>query len=147
MIQKGIIFDWIGTLYDKQNGIFPEARKVLLALRPHYRLGLVSLAHHRKKRESQLRESKLRNYFDAIIIATKKTPDYYQWCMREMGSTPATTTVVDDRITRGIAIGNQLGCTTCWIMNPKYADEGPNEDYDPPHYSLHSLDGLLHILL
>ncbi len=67
--------------------------------------------------------------------------------MREMGTIPETTLVVDDRITKGIYIGHQLGCKTCWIMNQKYVDEGPNEEFEPPDYSISSLAELLDIPL
>ena len=68
-------------------------------------------------------------------------------CKEKMGTIPETTLVVDDRTVYGIALGNQLGCATCWVMTRRYAHEGPDEDTDAPTYCIDSVRGLLSLLL
>ncbi len=144
---KGIIFDWVGTLSNESRELFPYSEKVLKELKTRYKLGLVSLAGHgNKERREDIEATGVRQFFDSIIIDTSKKPEHYIRCMEEMGTTAATTAIVDDRTVRRIQIGNQLGCTTFWIQKGKYATEIPNRETGEPTHKINSVEDLLRML-
>ncbi|MFC1775213.1 HAD family hydrolase [Nanoarchaeota archaeon] len=143
----GIIWDWIGTIYERNKGLYPWSRKVLVGLKQHYRFGLVTIAKHGiLKRREELEETGVLHLFDSVIIDTIKTPEHYLRCMREMGTAPERTAIVDDRTIRGIKIGNQLGFPTFWIQKGEYALEIPNEETGDPTYRINTIEDLLELL-
>jgi FMN phosphatase YigB (HAD superfamily) len=144
---KGIIFDWKGTLYEQNKGLFPYSERVLRELKSKYKIGIVSIAKNGiEARRKELEDSGILKMFDSVIIDTSKTQEHYLRCMEEMGTTPKTTAIVDDRTIRGIKIGNQLGCPTFWIQKGEYAHEIPNKETGEPTYKIDSVEDLLNIL-
>ncbi len=144
---KAIMFDWIGTLYERNIGLFPYSERVLSQLKTRYKLGLVSLAKSGiSVRKAELEQSGIMHMFDSVIIDTSKTQDHYLRCMEQMGTTPETTAIVDDRTQRGIKIGNQLGCQTFWIQKGEYANETPNEETGEPTFRIDSIEDLVKML-
>lgn len=144
---KAIIFDWMGTLYEKNKGLYPYSEEVLKNLKQGCKLGLVSIAKSGlEKRKQELESSGIMPYFDSVIVDISKTAEHYLRCMREMGTTPETTAIVDDRTLRGIMIGNQLGCKTFWIQKGEYAHELPNEETGRPTFIINSVKDLLELV-
>lgn len=144
---KGIIFDWIGTLYERDKGLFPYSKRVLQELKSKFKLGLVSLAKQGvHTRIEELETSGILPYFDSVVIDTQKTSEHYLKCMQEMGTKINTTAIVDDRAFRGIQIGNQLGCRTFWIKKGEYAHEVPNDKTGEPNHRINSVEDLLLLL-
>jgi len=116
-MKRGIIFDWIGTLSaGSKGGLYPYTIKVLRALKPKYKLALMSLAGRGIERR----------YQDLV--------------------TPENTHVVGDRTVREIKIGNALGCKTYWIQKGDYANETPNTETGKPTMIINSIEDLLDIL-
>jgi FMN phosphatase YigB (HAD superfamily) len=147
MENKAIIWDWIGTLYDRNNGPYPFAPHILKELQPRFKHGLVSIARNGvDNRRIELEDSGIMHYFDSVIIDTKKTPNHYLRCIEVMGTTPRTTIIVDDRTVRGIKIGNELGCETYWIQNGEYAHEIPNEETGQPSWTLSKAEDLIGLI-
>jgi HAD superfamily hydrolase (TIGR01509 family) len=150
MTQKieAIIFDWVETLSEGSRSLYPYSKNVLEELRSRgYKLGLISLAGHgNAKRSEDIKATGIEPYLDSVIIDTVKTPEIYLRCIKELGATPETTAVVDDRTLRGIKIGNQIGCQTFWVMSKKYLHEAPNEETGEPTYRINSVEDLLRIL-
>ena len=110
---EGIIFDWVGTLYKRGEGIFPWSAHVLQTLKPSYKLGLVSIAKEGvAQRKQELGSSGILHYFDAVIVDVSKGDEQYLACMRQLGTQPETTAIVDGRTVRGIGVGKRLGCVT-----------------------------------
>jgi len=144
---KGIIFDWIGVLSaGSKGGVYPFAEEVLQRLKHSYQLGLVSLAGFGKKRRRQdIDESSLKTYFDSVVIDTTKTQQHYLRCMDEMNVSPVQTLIVDDRTVRGIKIGNELGCKTCWVMEDTYLDEVPDEKTGEPTFRIKSIKDIFEV--
>ena len=103
MIQA-IIFDWVETLSKGKRTLFPYSEKILKILKKDYKLGLISLAGHGKEqRADDIKSTGIEHYFDSLIIAEEKTPEMYLQCIKELGSTPETTAIVDDEVKpRGI---------------------------------------------
>ncbi len=144
---NAIIFDWIGTLYERNKGLFPYTKKVLEYLKPKYKLGIVTFSKNGiYDREEQLKESGILDYVDIAIICTEKTNDIYFRCMHELKVTPKSTIIVDDRTKRGIAVGNKLGCETYWIQKDEYANELPNKETGEPTHKINSIEDLLNFL-
>ena len=144
---KGIIFDWVETLSEGSRKPFSYSEKVLKELKPKYKLGLVSLAGHgNNERREDIKISGLKSYFCSVIIETIKNSEMYLRCMKEMGTIPKTTAIVDDRTVRGIKIGNELGCETFWVKRGPYENELPNEETGQPTHIIKSVEDLLTIL-
>ena len=146
-MNPAIIFDWVGTLYERNKGPYAYSEKVLSVLRGRYKLGLISIAGGGEEaRRKEIESSGLLNFFDAVIIGGSKTSDQFLHCMEMMGATPETTVIVDDRTVRGIKIGNDLGCQTFWIQKGDYSHELPNDDTREPTFRINSIEDLLRYL-
>ena len=143
---EAIIFDWAGTLYKKNKGLFPYSEKVLRNLSSKYKLAVISKAvfDNVETRLKQINE--IGNYFDVIIADVDKTKEQYVECMKKMNVKPENTLIVDDRTLRGIQIGNKLGCQTYWIQNGEYSHEIPNKETGQPTKIIKSVEDLLKIL-
>jgi len=125
----------------------PFSENVLQRLKHSFQLVLVSLAGFGNKRRMQnIDESGLRKYFNSIVIDTTKEPRHYLRCMNEMSTDPVQTLIVDDRTVRGIKIGNELGCQTCWIMEDKYLHETPNEETGEPTFRIKSIKDIFEVI-
>jgi len=145
---KGIIFDWIGTLYERDTSLFPETEEVLTELEKRgYKMSLVSKASEEfLKRGEEIRKSGIRKYLCFDILCREKTQDDFKRCMAAMRTTPEATYAVDDRTLRGIKIGNELGCKTIWIRKGEYSKETPNKETGEPTHTIPNLIKLLDIL-
>ena len=144
---EGIIFDWVQTLSDGKRTLFPFSERVLRALKPHYKLGLISLARHgNEDRWADIKSTGVLPYFDSVIVDTIKRPYHYLDCMNVLGTLPKTTAVVDDRIFRGVQIGNKIGCVTFWIQKGPYAHEIPTPETGEPTYRIDTVEDLLRYL-
>ncbi|MFH1377083.1 MAG: HAD hydrolase-like protein [Candidatus Woesearchaeota archaeon] len=142
---KGIIFDWVKTLSSGSRSLFPYSERVLKECKKRgYKLGLISLAGRGiEERWEDFRVTGILKYFDSVLVGGEKTEEQFLQCMKEMGTTPETTAIVDDRSIRGIAIGNSLGCTTFWIQKGKWAHEAPNKETGEPTYRINTIEDLL----
>jgi FMN phosphatase YigB (HAD superfamily) len=145
-MNNAIIFDWIGTLYERNVGLYPSSEKVLRELKPHYKLGLVSMGKDPEERKVDVAKSGIADLFDSIIISNAKTHEQYLECIAKLGSIPENTCIVDDRTIRGIMFGNQLGCKTYWIYAGEYGSEFPNKETGEPTYRIRSVEDLLMVL-
>lgn len=143
---ESIIFDWVGTLYERGRGLFPYSEQVLKELHPRYKLAVISKAvsDNVETRLQQIKE--LEKYLEVIIVDIDKTPEQFIKCMRKLRVKPENTLVIDDRTDRGIMIGNRLGCQTAWIQEGEYAHKLPNEKTKEPTYRINSIEDLLYIL-
>ncbi len=143
---KAIIFDWVGTLYEKNKGLFSYTKKVLQKLKSKYKLAIISKAGSDSVEIRLKQINKIKHYFDVIIVDRDKIKEQYLDCMKKLNVKPENTLVVDDRMLRGIIIGNKLGCKTAWIKRGKYSHEIPNEKTGEPAYKINSVEDLLKIL-
>tara|TARA_Y100000310_G_C20634498_1_gene790460 strand:- start:1167 stop:1607 length:441 start_codon:yes stop_codon:yes gene_type:complete len=144
---KGIIFDWVGTLYKRNTGLFSDSVNVLETLKPRYKLGLVSLAGQGiPQRIEDIKETGIWDYFDSIVINTEKEKKQFLQCINEMGTTPKSTLVVGDRTIREIRVGNQLGCKTYWIQKGDYANQPPTKETGKPTGTIKNLKDILKFL-
>lgn len=143
---EAIIFDWVGTLYERDKGLFPYSERVLKELKSKYKLALISKAVSNDVETRMKQIDEIKKYFDAVFVEYDKTPEQFISCIKMLGVKPKNTLVVDDRTVRGIKIGNQLGCITYWIQKGEYAGELPNEETGEPTKRIDSVEDLLKIL-
>jgi len=142
---KAIIFDWKGTLYERGE-LLREHLQILQELREKYRLGLIAFSKNLGdfgKREEEIKKAKVASLFDIIIITEEKTEELYSRCIDELGARSEETAIVDDG-TKGIEIGNSLGCKTFWI-NGKYSGL-PSKEIKEPTYRINSVKELINFL-
>ncbi len=144
---EAIIFDWVGTLYQfGGKGLFPYSKGVLKELQQKYKLAVISKAVSDGVGTRLRQMGSIADYLDFISADIDKTPEQFLNCMRVLNVKPVNTLVVDDRIDRGIQIGNALGCKTAWIQKGKYEDELPNKETGEPTYKINSVENLLELL-
>ncbi len=144
---KGILFDWIGVLKERDVGVFPFVKEVLDGLKENYKLGLITLAKdHIKEREIEINESGIKNYFDEIFIVEKKDKEEYIKAVEKMELDSEEVLVVDDRASRGIMAGIDVGCKTCWIQVGDRSFDKPTEETGEPDYKIDSIKELGEIL-
>lgn len=150
---KLVIFDWGRTLYNPETGtLFPETKKVLEYLKSEgYTLAIVALATAGQvkidERLEIIEKENLAPYFASIKFAIEDKDKMYEETVSELGFQASATTVVDDRVVRGIKWGNQKGCKTIWIQNGKFAHELPSVDTGgTPTHTVSSIGELLTIL-
>lgn len=142
---RAIIFDWIGTLYERNKDLYPFSERVLKTLKPKYKLGLVTLAGKGiKAREKDLEKTGVKHYFDSIIIDTDKSEKQYLQCIQELGTTPDTTAIIDDQMRR-LIIGIKLNCKTYWIQTGEFASFPPNSKTGEPTKRIDSIKDLVQL--
>ena len=147
MKDKAIIFDWIGTLYERDKGLFSFSKEVLINLHPYYKLGLISKRKNPGTGYLEIQRTGIVDYFDSIIIARRKTLTEFKKCLAELDLTPECVAVVGDRTIREIRIGNVLGCTIYWIKAGEHSSELPNRRTGQPNYVINSINDLSDFLL
>lgn len=142
---KAIVFDWNGTLYNKEKEEFyPEARKVLTKVREKYKTGLLSRGE-KDARLALLEQTGVKGLFDSIVIMPNKTDEELKVCLAELHVLPEEALVVDDRPKRGVLAGNTLGCMTCWVRQSEHREEMP-KDNETPTYIIDEIKELLSLL-
>jgi len=144
---EAIIFDWVGTLYQfGGKGLFPYSEKVLRELQAKYKLAVISKAVSNNVETRLKQMNAIGHYFEVIIANIEKNPEQFIECMQRLNIRPENTLIIDDRMDRGIQIGNKLRCKTAWIQQGEYANITPNEETGQPDYRINSVEDLLKIL-
>ncbi len=146
-MSKSIIFDWIGTLVDRDTGPYTSSENILNHYKDRgYKLALVSKRSDPSKGYRELKNFNLEKYFDVIVIAQEKETAQFEKALKQLKSNPKETIVVGDRTVREIKIGNQLGCITIWIKSGEHAIELPTSETGNPTYTIGSLEELTSII-
>ncbi|MAG38208.1 hypothetical protein CMI45_02385 [Candidatus Pacearchaeota archaeon] len=146
---KAIVFDWIGTLYERDVGLFSWSTEIVGELtRRKYDLALISAAPDGNfdGRMNQIQDTGISRYFDTIVVDITKTQKIFDTCIRGLGYVSEEVAVVDDIATKGIRIGKQLGCTTFWIQKGDRSHLLPNEESGEPDYKIDDVREVLKIL-
>ena len=102
------------------------AREVLAALRPKYRMVLVSNFYGNI--EAILRDYGLAPYFDAVIESAvvgvrKPDPEIYRLGVKATGCEAKDVTVVGDSYSKDIVPANAIGCRTIWLRGAGWSGE------------------------
>ena len=123
-----------------------KAREVLAALRPKYRMVLVSNFYGNI--EAILRDFGLAEYFDAVIESAvvgvrKPDPEIYRLGVKATGCEAKDVTVVGDSYSKDIVPANAIGCRTIWLRGEGWSGEDAGE---LATYEIASLPDVLHYL-
>lgn len=119
---------------------------ILKKLKSNYKLGLISKSQYIEKREQEIKSSGLYDYFDFVNIVENKGKSEFLECIDKLNSVPEKTVVVDDRMSRGIKTGNELGCKTFWIQIGDRSFDMPTKETGEPLYKINSIKELLKCL-
>ena len=123
-----------------------KAREVLVALRPKYRMVLVSNFYGNI--EAILRDFGLAQYFDAVIESAvvgvrKPDPEIYRLGVKATGCEAKDVTVVGDSYSKDIVPANAIGCRTIWLRGEGWSGEDAGE---LATYEITSLPDVLYYL-
>ena len=144
---KAIIFDWIGTLYGRESGVYSFSERVLKELSEKYQLGLISQARFGvDQRRGEIAKSGLENYFAYIQVTEIKSDETYSEMIKQMQLNANEVAIIDDRVIRGVKIGNQLGCVTYWVEKGEFPHEHPNEETGQPTQRINTVEDLVELL-
>ncbi len=132
-----VIFDWGRTLWDpEREALFHGVEELLARISGQYDLYIVSMASKGEeeivRRKELIRSLSLEPYFKEIVFVTEEKGEAYASVFARHALVPSHTMIVDDRMVRGIAWGNDVGAVTVWFQNGKFADELPDESTGQP---------------
>jgi YjjG family noncanonical pyrimidine nucleotidase len=127
--------------------LYPEAENLLKALRPRYKLGIITNGLKEVQR-SRFAGTPVGRYLDCIVVSDevgvqKPDPAIFEHALAAAGhSDKNTSLIVGDSLTSDIQGGINFGIDTCWF-NP---GGKPNGSGIVPTYEIRRLPELLKIL-
>lgn len=145
---KAVVFDWYGTLFEKNRGPFPDSLSTLQELeRRNIKLGLVSKTRFPDKVQFELNGSGLWSFFNQNnkFLTLEKNQNQFLYFAGIYNLSPRDMAVIGDRAAenREIHIGNQVGCQTYWIQRGEYSQELPNATVGQPTQIITSVREIL----
>lgn len=143
------------TLPEKWNSEFiypyPDAKKVLTALKTHYKLGIIANQplNTRNRLEN---EWGLAQYFDLMIISaevgfSKPDPRLFREALYKAQTTADRCVMIGDKLTNDIAPAKALGFATLWVRQEWGGMQKPCTQELTPDHTVHSLIELLEVLI
>jgi FMN phosphatase YigB (HAD superfamily) len=142
-----VIFGWIGTFSQLNGDSYPAVKTLLRELEGRgYRLGLVDIVDSDNNCMENLRIFGLLPHFSSVGIVPKTTKAAYRDFIRDLGSIPSRTAVVDNHITHGVAVGNELGCTTFLVKTGTSNRKNPGGKNGQPTYTIKTTEDVLEYL-
>jgi ribonucleotide monophosphatase NagD (HAD superfamily) len=133
-----IIFDWKGTLYDKQSRtLFPGVPHILNLLK-RKNIKRILIGKGGDEMYQEVIRLHIVSLFNRVsfIQRSKNTEDFSPYVDPE---SPGDTWIIGDRIRSEIALGNMLGATTVWIASGIFANEEPRNTAEAPTFRIGSL--------
>lgn len=142
---KTYIFDWKRTLYDPKDKKLIGGAIEILDLLKQYDTKLILVGKGSDGMYSEVSRLGVNDYFNDIRFSegakdAKLYKDYID------ASNPKATIFVGDRVRSELEIGSNLGATTIWIRQGKFANEEPVTLDQKPDYIVKSLMELLEII-
>ena len=118
----------LNDIYDKVKANIAESRKVLSALKKHYRIGLVTNFYGNMS--VVLEEFGLSSYFEtitesAVVGVRKPDSQIFNIAVRSMEVRPENVVVIGDSYTKDILPAHELGCHTVWLKGEGWTSEEP----------------------
>lgn len=119
--------------------LFPDVEATLLALRPNYRLILVTSGVAERQR-NKIAKLGLDRFFDLVLIddihEQLSKRERFLAAMTNYNLKPRDVLVVGDRVFSEIKIGNQLGMVTVQMRHGAYTDIAPSKEWEDPDYQI-----------
>lgn len=117
---------------------FPGVREMLLRLRQHYALFLLTSGIPEAQRR-KVEALQFAPYFQELLYAPLNQDRAKYHAIRDLAHRYqyafGETVVIGDRITNEIVAGNQLGCYTIWIQQGECLGIQPESPEEEPHLS------------
>lgn len=134
--------DWFARL-----ALRDDAAAVLAALRPRYRLGLVTNGPSRTQRP-KIEQLRLAEYLDPLIVSeevgvAKPEPGIFHAALAQLGTQPAQTIYVGDSLEFDLPGAHAAGLPFIW-MNPRHEPLPPH--LPPPLAIITRLSELIELL-
>lgn len=134
---KTVIFDWKRTLYDPDRKELVKGALNLLSHLKNKNIDLVLIGKGGEDMQEEVDRLKVRSYFKTIVFAQgDKDPKVFADFISD---DPGQTILIGDRVRSELEIGNNLGATTIWIKQGKFANEEPESEDQKPNYTVISL--------
>ncbi|MBR9707131.1 MAG: HAD hydrolase-like protein [Candidatus Diapherotrites archaeon] len=147
---KAIVFDWIDTLFERDNALFPNSKQVLEECKKRgFKLALITKAggDSPEVRWKQINKANFNGVFDLAYVGLDKDEATYAEVINVLGADPKKTWVVGDQVRKDIRIGNNLGCKTVWIRaGGRHNDRMPKEAVEEPHHTIRSIEEVLKLV-
>ncbi len=147
--KKAIFFDWGRTLYDPETEeLFDGVPNLLEELSKKYLLVVISLAANEpvEARRARVENSGVMRKFKLISIGAEDKDEMYEKALSDLGITARDVVVVDDRVVRGIAWGNQHGAQTIWVKKGKFSGEVPTQETGEPNFIVTDIKNIKELL-
>ena len=128
---------------------FPEHYRALLrALRPHYRLAVVSNFDYTPTAVGMLRDAGVVELFDAIVVSDaigwrKPRPEIFDVALKQLGVSPGEALFVGDRADIDVVGAQAMGMPVAWV-NRSGSPLPPG--VPPPDYEIRDLAELAPVL-
>lgn len=140
-----IIFDWKRTLYNPDTTELIKGAKELLEYAKSKTSKLILIGKGAQEMHEEVERLAVKEYFSDIIFQEgKKDPEMFRQFVSPSDS--EDTFFIGDRIRSELAVGKELGATTIWVKNGKFADELPESKDQSPDYTVSSLAECLDLL-
>lgn len=123
-----------------------ENREILNKLREKYTLFIINYEPSVWRFEAKKQAFELEAHFDKIWRAHegKGKLDIFKEIIKEFK--PHEILSIGDKRHNEIRAANLLGCHSVQIMIGRHANKDPEDEYEIPHFQIHSLSGIFDIL-
>lgn len=133
-----------------KESLFPGAQKLLQALYPHYRLGII--ANQPPDFLKRVEKLKIASYFELIIGSedvgmSKPSPAIFRYALAKMSLIGEQAMMIGDRLENDIAPAKALGMKTLWIRQGFARYQQTRSPADTPDASVDSLSAISSLLL
>lgn len=140
-----VIFDWKRTLYDPDERVLIDGAIDLLETLINKNIPLVLIGKGGKDMNEEVSRLGVKKYFKEILFAQgDKDPEVFKAHISKKD--PKKTVLIGDRVKSELMIGIELGVTTIWIKQGKFASELPETKDQEPDYTVSSLRDCLNLL-
>lgn len=142
---KTIIFDWKRTLYYPDQKVLIDGALNLLENLRNNNIPMVLIGKGGEDMSEEVKRLGVEKYFKQIVFAQgEKDPEVFKAHISKKD--PRKTVLIGDRVQSELMIGRELGITTIWIKQGKFASELPETKDQEPNYTVSSLRDCLNLL-
>ncbi|MBI4049472.1 MAG: HAD family hydrolase [Candidatus Doudnabacteria bacterium] len=155
---KAIIFDWGGTLFDKNGEISGAYELLTFCKAKGYRLAVATITTMEtgEERINRIKSSRLGKFFE-IIKACHLDPSKVHEVTDDKGRLfdkiveyfnfpQSEIMIIGDRTFRDIRYATLKGHPSIWVKNGKFAHELPNDQTGQPTYTVKYLSEIMKII-
>ncbi len=132
-----IIFDWKRTLYDPDQQTLIDGARELLEYLKNQGIPMVLIGKGGDDMNEEVTRLGVKGYFQKVVFAQgDKDPNVFAAQIKDSKK----TLLIGDRVRSELEIGNNLGATTIWVKQGKFAEELPENATQKPDYTVSSLN-------